>query len=78
MSYHSENEPPEHPGRERVIVTDENAARIVRTAEVLLESLESPIAGQPSVKVLHRANARRLLVAAFREVYERLTGHDSD
>ncbi len=48
----------------------ENAQRIVAATKELLATLETPIAGQPSIKVLHRRHAERLVAAAFFAVWE--------
>lgn len=41
-----------------------------QAAECVINALETPIAGQPSVKVLHRANAIRVVKAALLVVFE--------
>ena len=54
---------------------DEN---IIEAAKELLNVLETPINGQPSVTVRNRANALRLVQASFEEVYLALTEDEED
>lgn len=44
--------------------------RIEKTADIILDTLETPIGGLPTVDIRHRANAKRLLVAALTEIWE--------
>ena len=44
--------------------------RIKASAEELLRVLETPIRGVPSISVRNRANAKRLIEAAFRAIWE--------
>ena len=47
-----------------------NQERIAQTADEILDALEAPIGGIPSVSVRHRGNAKRLLVAALTAIWE--------
>ena len=52
-------------------MSDQENDRLIRAAaEGLLTVLESPIRGVPSISVRNRANARRLVEAAFRAIWE--------
>jgi len=53
---------------------DENAKDKIDAASAeLLDVLETEIAGFPSIKVLNRKHALRLIAAAFEAVFEAVT-----
>jgi hypothetical protein len=47
--------------------------RISKTADYILNALATPIRGEPSVMVVNRENAKRLLVGALKTVWEAKT-----